>query len=324
MKQALRAALPWIGLAAAVASVVLPLLGPSGYVFRLLSTIFLGITVAQGMNLMIGYANYPALGNVVFYGIGAYAVGTLMTHARWPFWPSLLAAAAVSAAAAGLIGLPVLRLRGAYFSIATIAVNEAVRELVIVSERFTGGAKGLTLPFYPGDPHQQELFFYYLSWALAALATVVVYAVTRSRLGYGLRALKANEDAAKVMGVHTVGYKTLAWMISAALTGMAGGTYAYWISFLEPAPVFDIVFSVKYYIVAILGGAGTVIGPVAGAFFLDLISEMVWARFLSLHMLVLGITVVAVVLFLPRGFAPLLARGPGHPHRAREGVTGRG
>lgn len=324
MRSALRAALPWIGVLAALLTLVVPALGPSGYMYRLLSTIFLGVTVAQGMNLMIGYANYPSLGNVVFYGIGAYTVGTLMTRYHWPFFPSLGAAMLVSALAAAVVGLPVLRLRGAYFSIATIAVNEAVRELVIVAEKLTGGAKGMTLPFYPGDPHRQELFFYYLTWGLAALSTTVVYLITLSRLGYGLRALKSNEDAARVMGVNTVWYKTIAWSISAALTGMAGAAYAYWISFLEPAPVFDIVFSVKYYIVAILGGAGTILGPVVGAFFFDLISELVWSRFLSLHMLVLGLTVVVVVLFLPKGFAPLLVSRASRPTGTGGEVGGRG
>lgn len=285
--------------------VAIPFLGVSGYWMRLLSTIGMGIALAQAMNLIVGYAGYPALGNVAFFGFGAYVTTITMTKLHLPFFPAILLSALLAAVYAGLLGLPILRLRGAYFSIATIGINEATREFVLYFDGLTGGAKGVTLPFFPGDIAAQEQFFYYLMFGLAALSTLIIWWVSRSRLGYALRALKADEEGARVMGIKTTMAKTMAWSISAAITGAVGAAYAYWLSFVEPAPLFDIVFGVKYYIVAILGGVGTIFGPVAGAALFDLISELIWSEFLSLHMLVLGAVIVVVVTFMPSGIAGL-------------------
>lgn len=287
---------------------LLPIAGLPGYWMRLISTIFMAVALGQGMNLMVGYAGYPALGNLAFFGFGGYATAVLMTVLHWPFALSLAASVILSALCALLLGLPLLRLRGAYFGIATIGVNEAFREIVVNLPKLTGGGKGITLPFYPGDIDAQQLFFYYLMFGLAVTATLLVWWVSRSRLGYALRALRADEDGAKTMGIETTIAKTTAWCISAAITGATGAAYGYWLSFLEPPGVFDITLSVKYYIIAILGGAGTVLGPVAGAVFFESLSELVWSKFLELHMLVLGLIVVLLALFLPKGIAGLLRR----------------
>ncbi len=301
----MRKLLPYLGFTAVLATLILPIFGVSGYWMRVLSMVFMAVSLSQAMNIMIGLAGYPAMGNLVFFGTGAYMTAILMTK-HWAFPLAALASAAVAAVYAALVGLPVLRLKGAYFSIATIGINEATREIVLNLPSLTGGGKGINVPFFPGGVQAQQMFFYYLMWGLGALATAVVWYVRRSRLGYGLRALKADEDAAAVIGVRTDRYKVTAWAISAALTGLTGAAYAYWLSFLEPAPVFDVVLSVKYYIIAILGGAGTIVGPILGAFFLELLSELVWSEFMSLHMLVLGLTVVLVVIFLPKGLVSLL------------------
>lgn len=304
--------LPALILGLVVALVVaIPWLGVTGYWMRLLSTIGMGIALAQAMNLIVGYAGYPALGNVAFFGFGAYVTAITMTRLHMPFFAAMLLSALLAAAYAAALGLPILRLRGAYFSIATIGVNEATREVVLYFDRLTGGAKGVTLPFFPGDIAAQANFFYFLMFGLAALSTLVVWWISRSRLGYALRALKADEDGARVMGIKTTVARTSAWAISAAITGAVGSAYAYWLSFVEPAPLFDIVFGVKYYIVAILGGVGTIFGPVAGATFFDLLSELIWSKFLSLHMLVLGAAIVVVVSFMPKGIAGLFRRSRG-------------
>lgn len=298
---------------AAVAAAITPLLGPSGYWMRLLSTVFMAVALAQAMNLMVGYAGYPALGNLAFFGTGGYVTVIVMNRLEWPFAVALLLAALVAALYAGLLGLPILRLRGAYFGIATIGINEVTRELVYNLTDLTGGGQGVTLPFFPGDIAQQQAFFYYLMLGLAALATAVVWWLSRTRLGYALRALKADEDGARAMGIETTLAKTATWAISAAITGAVGSAYAYWLSFLEPAPVFDITLSVKYYIIAILGGAGTIAGPIAGALVFELLAELVWSNFLSLHMLVLGVLVVLLALFMPKGimgFIQARRKGP--------------
>lgn len=312
----LRSSLPAIVVALGAASLLFPYFGLSGYGFRVLTNVFMAAALAQAMNIMVGFAGYPALGNLVFFGVGGYATAVLTARYGAPFALALPLAGAIAAGYAALLGTPILRLKGAYFGIATIGINEATREIVYNLSGLTGGGKGINLPFFPGGVAAQQLFFYYAMWGLAALATLFALAIYRSPLGYGLRALKADEEAAAVIGVRTTRFKVAAWAISAGLTGLVGGLYAYWISFLEPAPVFDVVLSVKYYIIAILGGAGTILGPLAGAMFFELLSELVWARFLELHLLVLGATVVIVVMFLPKGFAALV-------QGARKGAEGR-
>jgi branched-chain amino acid transport system permease protein len=296
--------------------------GLSGYVFRVISMIFMAIALSQATNIMVGLAGYPALGNLVFFGTGAYTAGTLMVNAQFSFPVAALAGALVSACYAAILGLPILRLKGAYFSIATIGVNEATREIVLKIDKVTGGGKGLQMPFFDGSILQQQLFFYYLMLGMAVLGTGAVWWISRSPLGYGLRALKADEDGAAVIGVKTTQFKVTAWAISAAITGLTGASYAYWISFLEPAPVFDIVTSVKYYIIAILGGAGTVVGPILGAFFFEYLSEAVWSQFFDLHMLVLGGLIVLVVLFIPKGLVSLLPKLQGLLMKLQRRVTG--
>lgn len=305
IRDRLRAALPAATVALAAGCLALPVFGLSGYGYRVLTNVFMAAALAQAMNIMVGFAGYPALGNLVFFGAGGYATAVLTARYGVPFAVALPLAGGIASGYAALLGGPILRLRGAYFGIATIGINEATRE-IIYNLPLTGGGKGINLPFFPGGVESQQLFFYYAMWGLAALSTLVVLAIHRSRLGFGLRALKADEDAAAVIGVRTTRYKVAAWSISAGLTGLVGSLYAYWISFLEPGPVFDVALSVKYYIIAILGGAGTIVGPLAGALFFELLSEWVWARFLELHLLVLGATVVLVVMFLPRGFAALV------------------
>lgn len=308
----------YAGAVAVVALVALPLTGLSGYWMRVFSMVFMAIALSQATNIMVGLAGYPAMGNLVFFGTGAYVTGIIMTKSQLPFAVAMLASAAISAIYAAIIGLPVLRLKGAYFSIATIGINEATREIVLKLETLTGGGKGLQLPFFDGGIQAQQYFFYYLMFGIGALGTFALWYIRRSPLGFGLRALKADEDAAAVIGVRTTRFKVIAWSVSAAITGLAGSAYAYWISFIEPAPVFDMVLSVKYYIIAILGGAGTVIGPILGAFFMEILSELIWSKFMNSHMLVLGGIILAAVLFLPKGLASLL-----EPRAKRGGERGR-
>lgn len=287
---------------------VLPPLYLSGYWVRVITGLLMYGAMASAINIMVGFAGYPALGNIVFFGTGAYTVAVLMVKYNADFFVALAAAGVLAALYAALLGSAVLRLRGAYFAIATIGINHATSELVTNLDSLTGGGRGTIVPFYPGGIEEERMFFYYLMLGLLVLSMVTVWLISRNRLGYGLRALKADQEGASVMGVNTTRYKVIAWSISAGLTGLVGGAYAYWLAFLEPPYVFDITMSVKTYIMAILGGAGTVIGPVVGAFFLELLSELIWGRFLEAHMLVLGIVVVLVVLFLPQGFMNLVGR----------------
>ncbi|WP_258358606.1 branched-chain amino acid ABC transporter permease [Moorella sulfitireducens] len=290
-------------LAAVVILAILPFY-IRGYWIRVLTTLFMSAVLAEALNLVVGYAGYAAFGNGVFFGLGAYTTAVLMTRFGWSFFPAMIASCFLAATVAFLLGWPVLRLRGHYFAIATIGINMAVMEIVTYVG-ITGGGKGISLPLFPGDIVKQGLFFYYGMFILLIISVAITYWIANSRLGYGLRAIKTEPEAAEVMGVNTTLYKVLAWSISAAITGIAGSLNAYWLTFLEPLFVFDIMISVEAFVMVLLGGPATIFGPVIGAFFLKLLSELIWSQFTLIHMGVLGLIIVVITLFLPSGIMGL-------------------
>jgi len=279
----------------------------SGYWVRITTNIFLYVALAGAQNIIAGYAGYPALGNVVFFGLGAYSAG-VGTSAGLPIALALLAAGIVPTVYAILLGVPILRTRGHYFVMATIGVNEATRELVANLDAWTEGSRGITLPILDLAPRLNYALFYVLMLAVA-LATVLTTAwLSRSRLGYALRAIRANEEAAVAMGVHATKYKVAAWALSALFTGLAGGVYALWTTFIEPAGVFSVLIVVKFMVMLLLGGQGTVLGPVLGAVVVELASTLLWGGFPQLHLGLFGILVVLIVLFVPAGLMDLFTR----------------
>jgi branched-chain amino acid transport system permease protein len=281
----------------------------SGFWIRLLSGIFLYAVLAQGLNIIAGFTGYAAFGNMIFFGLGGYTVGILMVKTGFPFLPSLVAAGIVGIIVAILIGMPLLRLRGHYFALASLGAAEAVRQIMDNLTDLCGGAMGLTLPQMAGKPGQVNTTFYYLIFSLLIIFFAATYYLSKNRLGYALKAIKANEEAADAMGINTTLYKIVAWAISGLFTAVAGGIYAYWFTFIEPATVFDVVVVVKLFVILLLGGAGTVMGPLYGAFIFEGISEIVWSRFLNLHMGILGILVIFIVFFIPNGLIDMARRG---------------
>jgi branched-chain amino acid transport system permease protein len=291
------------------AAVVVALLaaGPwiaSGYWVRVLSGVFMFGALAQSLNFMAGFTGYADFGNVVFFGVGAYVTATLVLKAQAPVWLAVAAGGVVAAALAGLIGRPLLRLRGHYFAIATIGVLEAVREITS-NVGFFGGGMGITLPVFSEAPESFYRGIYHALLATMTAYTALAWWLGGSRFGYALRTIKADEEAAAVIGIHTARYKTAVWALSACCTAVVGGIYAYWLKYIEPPFVFDILISVKCWIMMLLGGAGTLLGPIAGAFILELLSVFIWGRFLRGHMLILGLAITLVVLFMPGGFIEL-------------------
>ena len=281
----------------------------SGFWIRLLTGIFLYAILAQGLNIIAGFTGYAAFGNMIFFGLGAYAVGVLMVKAGTSFFLSMIAAGAVGVIVAILIGLPLLRLKGHYFALASLGAAEAVRQIMDNLTDLCGGAMGLTLPQMAGKPAQVNTNFYYLIFGLLLIAFGATYVISKNRLGYALKAIKANEEAADTMGINPTFYKIVAWAVSGLFTAMAGGIYAYWFTFIEPATVFDVMIVVKLFVILLLGGAGTVMGPLWGAFIFEGISEIVWSRFLNLHMGILGILVILIVFFIPNGLIDMVRRG---------------
>lgn len=271
----------------------------SGFWVRVFTSVFMMAALAQSLNYMAGFAGYADFGNVLYFGIGAYTTAFLMTKDLPPPAAALVGMLLAAALAASL-GLPILRLRGHYFAIATIGLMEGVRELV-VNMGFLGGGSGLNVPIIRLPPQQFSLLIYFLMLALMLAYTGLAYTLSRSSLGYGLRAIKADEQAAAVMGINTTRFKVVAWSLSAACSSLVGSVYAIWQGFLEPAVAFDILRSTEYFIMMLLGGAGTVLGPVIGSFILQLMQVLVWERLLRGHAAVVGVVIILVVLFLPNG-----------------------
>jgi len=278
-----------------------------GYWVRLLTSMFMFGILAESVNIIAGYCGYLALGNMLFFGLGAYIQAVLMTRFDFSFFLALAMAGMGASLFAAVVGLLILRLRGQYFIMGTMALLELMREITS-NVPLTGGGQGITLPIFPGDVTNANLFFYYFMFGLMILTAACTFYISKSHLGYAFRAIKFDEDAASVMGINPTPYKTAAWAMSAFFTGLAGGGYAYWITFIEPGEVYQIAPSIKMYLMMVLGGGGTVLGPIVGAFFIEFISEVVWGKFLELHFLILGLILVFVVIFVPKGLMDLTRR----------------
>jgi branched-chain amino acid transport system permease protein len=259
-------------------------------------------TLAQSWNIIGGYTGYPSFGNSVFYGLGGYGVAIAMVQYGLPFPVGLAIGIGLAVGFAILLGLPVLRLRGHYFAIATLGLAEVMTAIVSNLE-IAGRNVGLILPLVKGDA-----LFFELSLILLVVTTLAVTWISRSRFGFGLIAIRENEQAAAVMGVNTTLYKILAFALCSVFAAVAGGIHAYWITYLDPGSAFDVALNVKMIIMAVFGGPGTIFGPVLGAFVLSAISEILAAKVTSLASIFFGIVIVAAIVFMPRGFADLVRR----------------
>ena len=256
-------------------------------------------TLAQGWNILGGYTGYASFGNSAFYGLGTYGCAIAMAQFGLPFWVGLLCAAALGTVASFLFGLPILRLRGPYFAIATLGLS-AVMSAIAANLGIAGRNIGLILPLFRGDT-----LFYELALGLLVIATLTIAWMAQSRFGAGLIAIRENEDAAAVMGINTTLYKVLALALAAFFSALAGGIHAYWITFIDPSSAFDATLNVKMVIMAQFGGPGTVLGPVIGAFLLSGISELLATHISSVASLFYGLVIVLAVVFMPKGLTDL-------------------
>lgn len=272
----------------------------SGYYVRILTAIFMYATISQCINLMSGYMGYLPFGHVMFFGIGAYMTAILMRNGL-PFLAAMPLAALSAIVASILLGLPVLRLRGHYFAIATIGMNGALMTVVQNATDITGGARGTTLPIIMLPPGQVYSYFYFAFFALMVLTALAMYFIINSKFGYGIRSIKANEEAANSMGINTTYTKVSAWAVAALFTSMVGGLYGYWMSFIAPDEVFNLMFITNSIIMMLIGGAGTILGPIVGAFIIESVSEFAWSGFMEYHLAVLGIATIVIVFFVPKG-----------------------
>lgn len=262
--------------------------------------------LAAAWNIIGGYAGYIDFGPVAFFGIGAYATAILMQPASgWNFFLTLPVGAVIAATFALIVGWPTLRLRGAYFAIATWALAEALQQLATVLG-FTGGSSGLSTP-----GNSSTLFFYYTMLIAAAIVYAIVWMLFESsRFGYRIKAVRDHEVAAQSLGINTTAVKLEAYVLSAAIPAVFGGIDAYWITFINPRSVLGGEITDQMVVMALVGGLGNAWGPALGAVVLYLLSTWLNATFGSStsYIAVIGVLVAIIVLFLPDGLAGLLPR----------------
>jgi branched-chain amino acid transport system permease protein len=278
----------------------------SGALIRTVTVVIMAAALAQAWNLIGGYTGYPAFGNVTFFGLGGYATAILMAKLKVDFVPAVIVGGVVAAVYATLLGLPVLRLKGHYFSIATLGIAEATREVIANWTDVTGGGTGITLPISPLRPQQFNQTMYFAMLFVFVGSVLLTYVVTRSKLGYGMVAIREDEDAAKSLGINTTLFKVAAFALSALVAGLVGGVYAYWNSSLIPEDAFNIDYTLRAILITIIGGPGTLFGPALGAIAFEFLRNFLWDRFPGLQFTFLGLMMVLVIIFMPKGVMEFL------------------
>jgi branched-chain amino acid transport system permease protein len=276
---------PWIG---------------SNYLVRFTTSTCLFITMALSWNFIGGYARYPSFATAAFFGLGAYAGAIAQTHGlampgAWLF------AAVFTAVFAASLGFVILRLRGHYFAVGSFAIVEILRLGASSWHGLTGGGSGLNVPILPGGPEFASRVFLYSMLALALVTFAVAVWVDRSSLGFGLRCIRQNESAASMLGIDVDRLKIIAFALSAIFVGAGGAIYASWVSYIDPADSFQILLTIKVPVMVLLGGAGTLFGPLIGVLAFQLLEERIWSSFLEIHSGVLGLVIVVLVFCLPGG-----------------------
>jgi branched-chain amino acid transport system permease protein len=272
--------------------------------------LFILIILASNWNLTGGFTGYIDFGHVVFFGLGGFATALLMGSSRWEdwpalfsdwsFWPAMLGGGIVAAIFALLIGSLTLRLKGPYFSIAMLGTLVATREIVRASSNISGGGLGLSLPVYLNRP-----MFYYLSLVMLLFVVNFVRWIRSTEFGSSLVAIREDEVGAEMRGINTTLNKITVFCISAFLTGVVGGMWAYQNTFLDADIAFNQNRTIDMVMMTMLGGLGTVAGPVIGSTIIYWLRDVLWANFLLFHQIFEGILLIIIVLFVPEGIMGL-------------------
>jgi branched-chain amino acid transport system permease protein len=304
----------------------IPLAVGSPFVSHLFILIFIFGALATAWNIVGGFAGQLSLGHAVFYGIGSYSATLLIRSAGISPWLGMLVGILISIVVSLVIAYPTFRLRGPFFALATIAVLEVVRLLVVREVDLTGGAAGLSVPLNIGFKwmiFREKTPYLLITFGFLLLTLYVSWRIRNSRLGFYLVAVREREDAARAVGVNAVRVKLTAAIVSAALTSALGTVHAMYLTFIEPSAAFSLELSIQLAMFALIGGLGSVAGPLAGTLLVLPIAELArgWLNAFGsgMHGLIYGIILVIVVLTMPRGlvgrfgesFKRLLNRLPG-------------
>ena len=289
-----------------LAALIVPLWLKDAFLIQLLFRVAIFAVVGIAWNLVGGYAGQLSMGHAAYFGLGGYGFSLLHMNFGIGMWLSLLLGSVVAGFAAMVIGSVTFRLRGHYFALSTIATAEIVR-IVALNASFTHGAIGILSPSLFAGPGADARFY---GTAVILLAISLVFArwTHTSRFGYYLRAIRQDEDTAMAIGIDPARYKLLALIPSALLTGMAGGIYTSFSQFVSPESILSTDISVQAAVIAMLGGAATVWGPLVGSLVLTISSEVFKAFFKEAHLLIYGLLLIVVVLVLPGGVMSLFGR----------------
>ena len=303
----------WIVVALAV--LAWPQIARGPYPQHLMILVLLNALLGTAWNILGGFAGQISLGHAIFFGAGAYTSTLLTQHFALSPWLGMFAGAGVSAALALAIGYPCFRLSGHYFAIATIAVGE-IAVIAVTNWDFAGGAIGLFLPVDSSGlasmTFESKAGYHYVICARLALALAVTFWLQRSKAGYYWRAIREDQAAARSVGVPATRYKQLAIAISAALTAMAGTFYAQYVLFIDPPSVLPLSLSIQICLVVVLGGAGTLVGPLLGAAVLIPLSAVTSVALggsgRSLDLVVYGLLIMLIAAFEPAGLVGIARR----------------
>ena len=295
---------------AALALIAFPHVFNGPFPHHVMIIIFMYALMAQSWNVLAGFCGQISLGHAAFFGIGAYSTGYLYFAHQVSPWIGMLVGVLLAMLMAVAIGIPTFRLRGHYFAIATLLIAEGVQ---IFFQRWdlVGAASGIFLPIVRETPllsfqfHDTKLPYYYIILAFLALACFVVWCLDRSRLGYYFRAIRDEPEAASSLGVNVTLYKSFAFMISAGLMSLAGAFYCQYVLVIDPETVFPLSLSILVVLMAVMGGAGTLWGPIIGAAVLVPISEVTRIYFGgtggTLDLMIYGALIVLICIFKPEG-----------------------
>jgi len=301
--------------AAAVVLALIPIWVESPYALHIFILLFIAIALGESWNVIGGFAGQYSVGHSAWYGLGAYTAFILLQRKGIAPWFGVWAAVALSVIIALVVGWITFRLRGPYFVLASIAVAEIIRLLALNTKDLTNGAEGILASDLPPlklggtviTDWNSKTPYFYMGLAMAFFTIAVNFVVKRSKLGYYLQAIREDQDAAHSLGIPPTLVKNSALGISAACTALVGSFAAFYVGFIEPNQVFGIDVSIQMVLTAIIGGIGTVGGPVIGAIVLVLISEALRASIAQAHLLVYGILVIVVILVMPDGFLGFIA-----------------
>jgi branched-chain amino acid transport system permease protein len=280
--------------------IVAPFVFQARYAQHVLILVLLYVTLGSAWNILGGFAGQLSLGHAAFFGIGAYAAAVISSKSQFSPWWAMLAGPVVVLPIALIVGWVCFRLRGPYFTLATIAVGEMVRLVALNWRELTGGAVGVVIPpsLFSGT---SKIPYYYIILIIAVATVALCHLISRRKLGYFFMAIREDQETAESIGIDTTRYKLAALALSASLTAAAGAFYANYFLFVDPTIVLPLALSVEIVLMAIIGGLGTVAGPVLGAVLLKLSSEIFRSYFEQANLLIYGALLIIVILFMPGG-----------------------